>query len=163
VYMTKVIEEGSNKIGYLMYNGFTSPFDDELNQAIADLKSQGITDLVVDLRYNPGGSVTSSTYLASMITGQFNGSLYSRLRYNEFWQDLFGNERLSYNFTNQIETQYANEGINSLNLTKVYFITSNRTASASELLINGLEPYIDVIQIGNQTVGKNQASITLLD
>lgn len=163
VHITKVIEEGSNKIGYLMYNGFTSPFDDELNQAIADLKSQGITDLVVDLRYNPGGSVTTSTYLASMITGQFNGSLYSRLRYNDFWQDLFGNSRLSYNFTNQINTQYANEAINSLNLTRVYFITSNRTASASELLINGLEPYIDVIQIGNKTVGKNQASITLLD
>src|SRR5690606_4434009 len=83
--------------------------------------------------------------------------------YNDFWQDLFGNSRLSYNFTNQINTQYANETINSLNLTRVYFITSNRTASASELLINGLEPYIDVIQIGNKTVGKNQASITLLD
>jgi len=163
VHIAKVIEEGSNKIGYLMYNGFTSPFDDELNQAIGDLKSQGITDLVVDLRYNPGGSVTTSTYLASMITGQFNGSLYARLRYNDFWQDFFGNERLSYNFTNQIETQYVNEAINSLNLTRVYFITSNRTASASELLINGLEPYIDVIQIGNETVGKNQASITLLD
>lgn len=163
VHIAKVIEEGANKIGYLMYNGFTSPFDDELNQAMADFKSQGITDLVVDLRYNPGGSVTTSTYLASMITGQFNGSLYSRLRYNAFWQDLFGNDRLSYNFTNQINTQYANEAINSLNLSRVYVITSNRTASASELLINGLEPYIDVIQIGNETVGKNQASITLLD
>ena len=160
IHINKVIELGGTKIGYLMYNGFYSSFDDKLNEAFANLKSQGITDLVLDLRYNPGGSVRTSTYLASMITGQFNGSLYSRLRYNNFWQNLYGNERLSYNFTNRISN---GESINSLNLTKVYILTSRRTASASELLINGLKPYIDVIQIGDVTVGKNEASITLLD
>lgn len=160
VHKVNVIEQGGSKIGYLMYNRFTATFDDELNDVFANLKSQGITELVLDLRYNPGGSVTSSTRLASMITGQFNGTLYSRLRYNDFWQDYFGNDRLTYNFTNQINNGVP---INSLNLTRVYILTSSRTASASELLINGLSPHIDVIQIGDITVGKNQASITLLD
>ncbi len=160
VHITKIIEQGNAKIGYLMYNGFTTSFDDELNNAFGNLKSEGITDLVLDLRYNPGGSVNSSTRVASMITGQFNGNLYSRLRYNDLWQNRFGNNRLSYNFTNQIGDGIP---INSLNLNRVYILTSSRTASASELLINGLKPYIDVIQIGDVTFGKNQASITLLD
>src|SRR5690606_22570566 len=55
------------------------------------------------------------------------------------------------------------ELINSLNLNKVYVLTTGRTASASELIINGLEPYIDVVQIGKTTVGKFQASVTLFD
>ncbi|UOB18218.1 S41 family peptidase [Abyssalbus ytuae] len=163
VFISKVIEQTNTKIGYLMYNGFTSPFDAELNSSIGELKSQGITYLILDLRYNPGGSVRTSTYLASMITGQFNGSLYSRLRYNNFWQDYFGNENLSYNFTDKINNGQTNEPINSLNLNNVYMLTSSGTASASELLINGLKPYINVVQVGDTTVGKNQASIILLD
>src|SRR5690606_22500879 len=50
-----------------------------------------------------------------------------------------------------------------LNLDKVYVLTTNRTASASELIINGLSPYIDVVQIGDRTTGKSQASVTLYD
>lgn len=160
VHINKVIEQGGTKIGYLMYNQFTATFNDELNDAFASLKSQGITELVLDLRYNPGGSVRTSTYLASMITGQFNGSLYSKLRYNDLWQSRFRAEQLSYHFTNRIDNSAS---ISSLNLTRIYILTSRRTASASELLINGLIPYINVIQIGDVTVGKNQASITLLD
>lgn len=160
IHITNVIEQGGIKIGYLMYNQFTATFNNELNDAFANLKSQGITELVLDLRYNPGGSVRTSTYLASMITGQFNGGLYSRLRYNDLWQSRFSNEQLNYHFTNRIDN---GASISSLNLTRVYILTSRRTASASELLINGLIPHIQVIQIGDITVGKNQASITLLD
>ena len=63
-------------------------------------------------------------------------------------------------FTNTINS---NATINSLNLSKIYVLTTKSTASASELVINGLEPYIDVIQIGDVTIGKNVGSITLYD
>ena len=65
-----------------MYNGFYADYDVKLNQAFGELKGQGITDLVLDLRYNGGGSVRTSTRLASMITGQFNGKIFSKQQYN---------------------------------------------------------------------------------
>ena len=69
-------------------------------------------------------------------------------------------ESLLNKFTNKLDN---NQTIASLNLNRVFVLTSARTASASELLINGLDPYIDVIHIGDFTVGKNQGSITLYD
>ena len=69
-------------------------------------------------------------------------------------------ESLLNRFTNKLNN---NESLFSLNLDRVFVLTSARTASASELLINGLDPYIDVIHIGDFTVGKNQGSITVYD
>ena len=154
---------GSHNIGYLMYNGFYSNYDADLNAAFAQLKGGGVTDLVLDLRYNGGGSVQTATYLASMITGQFNGQLFAKEQWNTRLQDYYEN-----NNPNALKELFANKlsngaGINSLNLTKVYVLTSKSTASASELVINCLKPYINVVQIGNTTVGKNVASITLYD
>jgi C-terminal processing protease CtpA/Prc len=71
IFINKVINSGSHKIGYLMYNGFYANYDFQLNSAFGQLKAQGITDLILDLRYNGGGSVQTATRLASMITGQF--------------------------------------------------------------------------------------------
>jgi C-terminal processing protease CtpA/Prc len=158
VYKAEVIGlTPSIKVGYLMYNGFNRNFNSELNAAFGEFSAAGISDLVIDLRYNGGGSVQTAAYLGSMITGQFTGEIYSKIFYN---QNRLSSNR-NYLFTNMIE----NEGsINSLNLTKVYILTTNRrTASASELLINSLKPYIDVVVIGENTVGKTQASITLYD
>jgi C-terminal processing protease CtpA/Prc len=123
----------------------------------ADFASDGVSELVLDLRYNGGGSVQTAAYLGSMITGQFTGQVYSKAFYNE---NLSNNNR-DYLFTNSIEGGGA---INSLNLNKVYILTTNRrTASASELVINSLSPYIDVVVIGENTVGKTQISITIYD
>jgi hypothetical protein len=72
VYITKTFDIDGKKIGYLMYNSFTSNYDQQLNAAFGQLKAEGATDLVLDLRYNGGGSVRTATYLAGMITGQFN-------------------------------------------------------------------------------------------
>lgn len=157
-----VIENGGHKIGYLMYNGFYPNYDLQLNDAFAQLKSQGVTDLVLDLRYNSGGSVQTATYLASMITGQFTGEVFSKQRWNNKINAYFESEdpdALKNPFTNTIDSS----PINSLNLNKVYVLTTNSTASASELVINGLKPYIDVVQIGDITKGKNVGSITIYD
>lgn len=163
VHMVKTLNVDGRKIGYLMYNSFVADFDDELNDAFAQLKSEGISDLILDLRYNGGGSVESAVDLASMITGQFEGEIFMKEQWNEKYQNYYeanNPEGLVNRFNGKIRTGAA---INSLNLSRVYVLTSGSTASASELVINGLKPYIDVVQIGDNTTGKFQASVTLYD
>ena len=162
VMINTTFTQGSKKIAYLMYNSFTANFNTELNNAFGQIAASNCTDLILDLRYNGGGSIATASYLASMITGQFNGQVFASQQWNPRIQNYFlanDPESLTNRFTNNIEGQ----AINSLNLSKIYILTSSGTASASELLINGLAPYITLIQIGDKTVGKNVGSITLYD
>jgi C-terminal processing protease CtpA/Prc len=162
ILINKVIVSGSHKIGYLLYNGFYSNYDSQLNEAFGSLKSQGITDLVLDLRYNGGGSIQTATRLASMITGQFTGQVFAKQQWNAKIESYFNNnnpDQLKNLFTDKIGTT----SINSLNMTKIYILTSKSTASASELVINGLKPFMTVEQIGDTTTGKNVGSVTLYD
>ncbi|MFP2996522.1 S41 family peptidase [Spongiivirga sp. MCCC 1A20706] len=157
ILITKTFDIDGKSIGYLMYNRFTSNFDDELNTAFASLA--GVDELVLDMRYNPGGSVRSSVRLASMITGQFTGQLMLRQRYNDKLQAQFSEAQITDNFVDNI----SGTSLNSLGLERVYIIATDDTASASELVINGLDPYIDVVHVGTTTVGKNEFSLTLVD
>ena len=163
VFITEVLEMEGRKIGYLMYNSFIANFDEELNAAFAEFQSEGVTDLVLDLRYNGGGSVNTATDLASMITGQFEGEVFSTEEWNEDYQEYY--ETFSPDFlVNEFDSELSDgEAINSLNLSEVYILTTQATASASELIINGLTPYINVVHIGETTTGKFQASVTLYD
>lgn len=163
VYTTNVVTEGAHKIGYLMYNGFYPNYEAQLNNAFGQLKAQNITELVLDLRYNGGGSIETAARLASMITGQFNGQVFAKEQWNAKIQAYYEDNDPS-TLYNYFSNSIANGGtINSLNLNKVYVLTTRATASASELVINGLTPYIDVVQIGTTTIGKNAGSITLYD
>lgn len=162
ILVNKVIISGTHKIGYLMYNGFYANYDTQLNDAFGALKSQGITDLVLDLRYNSGGSVQTAARLASMITGSFTGQVFAKQQWNAKIESYFAAndpESLKNFFTDKI----GSTAINSVNMTKIYILTSKSSASASELVINGLEPYINVVQIGDVTTGKNVGSVTLYD
>ena len=169
VAIVKTIDEGSHKIGYLLYNQFSSSFDGELNAAFASFQSENITDLIIDLRYNGGGSVATATYLGGMVTGQFNGQLFSKEQWNTKVMNALDASVFENNFTNQIINRDQNqniilqEPINSLNLNRVYFITSGSSASASELVMNSLSSYIDVSSVGKKTTGKVQGSVTLYD
>jgi len=169
IAISKTITEGSQKIGYLLYNQFAGNYDGQLNAAFANFKAENIDQLIIDLRYNPGGFVRSATYLAGMITGQFNGELFSKQVWNEKVRAALPADRFENNFTNEIRnldadgTVILQETINSLELNKVYFITTGSSASASELLINSLSSYIDVRVIGSKTTGKQEGSITLYD
>lgn len=155
IFAASTINLNGETVAYLMYNGFTFGSEVELNTIFANFKAQNAKHLVLDLRYNPGGSVTTTTFLASMITGQFTGQVFEKLVYNENLQD----RNVDYNFTDNIgETT-----LNSLELEKVYIIATRASASASEGLINGLKPYIDVVHIGENTVGKTQASRVFYD
>ncbi|WP_115461417.1 S41 family peptidase [Winogradskyella aurantiaca] len=174
IYRANITEVGDKKIGYLMYNAFRSSNLSltQLNALMDFFGSQGINDLVLDLRYNGGGNVNAAVWLSCMITGQFTGNLFFKENWNSEAEAIlesqapgsldnpFVDEMLIRNQDGDVTFQ---QGINSLNLNRVYVLTTASTASASELVINGLRPYIDVIQIGTSTQGKPQASITLYD
>ena len=152
-----------------MYNQFLGNVESEnkdyhleLNSVFGSFKYEGINELVIDLRYNPGGRISTSINLASMITGQFNNQIFAKEKWNSKLMDYW-DEKNPDNLINRFVDNMGGVSINSLNLNKVYILTTSRTASASELLINGLDPYIDVIHIGDYTVGKNQGSITVYD
>jgi len=154
IFKTEVLTINNENVGYLMYNGFVADYDAQLNAAFAEFQAQNIQQLVLDLRYNPGGSVNSATALGSMITGISSG-IFAKLQYNSDLQSLNTN----YDFTSTL----SGEAINSVGLNKVYVITTGSSASASEMIINSLRSHIEVVQIGTKTVGKSQASVTLYD
>ncbi len=158
IHVSTTLDINGQKIGYLMYNAFTNEFDAQLNSVFAQFQSDGVTELVLDLRYNGGGSVRTAIYLASMITGQFTGQTFFTEQWNADRQAEFAEDGVFVSsFVN------GGEAINSLNLTTVYVLTTSKTASASELVINGLAPYINVVQIGDNTTGKYQASFLMYD
>ncbi len=164
----KTLSYDAKKVGYLVYNGFQSNYNDELNDAFGKMKQEGVTDLVLDLRYNGGGSVASAIALGQMITGQFTGKNFVSMEFNSKHSQYSSMDKLTekvpiYNFVNGQNQKSGEQNANSLNLTKVYVLTSSGTASASELTISGLDPYIDVVTIGGETYGKFVGSITLFD
>ncbi len=165
-YETKKIN-GKN-IGYLVYNGFQSNYNDELNAAFAKMKQDNVTDLILDLRYNGGGSVETAVALGQMVTGQFTGNPYVILDFNDKHNQYDSTDKLAstvntYTYSSTGSQKTGTEAINSLNLTRVYVLTSSGSASASELTIQGLKAYINVTTIGAETYGKFVGSITLYD
>jgi len=97
-----------------------------------------------------------------MITGQFTGKIYSTEQWNSELQAAFFEDNPEF-LINRFTNNDDGTSLNSLNLSKVYILTTGSSASASELVINSLDPYINVVQIGTTTTGKYQASITLYD
>jgi len=165
IHVNNVLTIGDKKIGYLMYNFFTLDSGDELNAVFANFKSQNITDLVLDLRYNPGGRGTTASILASLIYGPNTDQLFYKTTYNSKIEAQFETGELDNNFVGTTGTANGgmNAALNSLNLNQVYILATRASASASELVMVGLEPYLDVVHIGTTTVGKNQGSITFVD
>lgn len=169
IELDTVLNIDSHKVGYLVYNGFNAEFDLQLNDVFKKFKDAGIDNLILDLRYNGGGSVQTAKYLASMIFGTTTTQLFIKRQYNAGFQDYIirtdGATSLNENFTDKIlkTSTSAAASINTLNMKKLYVLTSGNTASASELLINGLKPYMQVFTIGDYTAGKYVGSATIRD
>ena len=168
VYLTKTFDNiGGNKVGYLVYNGFRSSYNDELNTAFAELASSNIQELILDFRLNGGGSVETCAYLASMIYASANSNeIFATLNFNSKHSEY--DDSYTFEDTMRIyDTDGSNIGTQTINritgLSRVYILTSGGTASASEMIINGLKPFIDVITVGETTYGNNVGSITLYD
>ena len=157
VHHYSTLDYSGGKIGYLMYNQFVSNYDDYLKTIFSEFKSNSIDELILDLRYNPGGSINSAIVLASLITGQFENEVFNTEQWNNDIQNYWINNNPEY-LINRFTTFQS-----SLNLSRVYILTTRSSASASELIINCLKPYINVVQIGTTTYGKYQASVTLYD
>jgi carboxyl-terminal processing protease len=129
-------------VGHLVFDSFIQPSETELDNAFSFFGTAGITDLIVDLRYNSGGYLYIAQELASYITGTANhGSNFISLTFNSLHQD----QNYTYPLLNP---PYP------LTLTRIVFITTRETASASESVMNGLTPYMTVVSIGDTTNGK---------
>lgn len=177
VILSKLLTENGVNIGYLVYNAFERGIEDattlkeqfkydiELLQSIQDLKNKGASEFILDLRYNPGGYLSSAVALASALVPQrTTRKVFLKEEYNPYFQDslvnIYGQDGLNEYFINKLyET---NIDIPNLNLQRLYVIATENSASASEAVIHGLRPYIkDLYHIGLTTVGKDKASITV--
>lgn len=171
-YLHSVFTVDDHKVGYFMYNFFaTGPtstsnvYNDEMDQVFAGFKSQGITDLVIDLRYNNGGAESATLNLASLIVPNVSKSwVFAKRQYNEgVTKAIKEDPDLGESFLKVMFKEKTQNVGSLLNNARVYILTGPRSASASELLINGLRPYMDVFLIGSKTVGKNMGSISLFE
>lgn len=162
IYEKKCIEDGEHKIAYLLYMGFEKEYDRELIEAFREFRAFGATELVLDLRYNGGGHVVSSALLGTMIAGrEYEGEVYAKLTYNAE-RTAKGEEgvyRIGRKETPDGEYEPIREGLaddTALGLKRVFILATVNTASASELLVNGLRGLgIEVDLIGMTTNGKN--------
>ena len=162
IYTAKVMTDKDNgtKIGYLCYMYFDLDYDDQLIETFNLFKQNGVSELVLDLRYNGGGHVVSSTLLATLIAGEnHKDKVYDDLVYNA--RRVAKGEKATYKIGNSATpdgqyTKISTALSSSLGLNRVYVLTTVYTASASELIINGLRGLdIDVRVIGTTTNGKN--------
>lgn len=166
VFKSKIIEASAGvKVGYLVLNGFNHVYHHELNQVFGEFLIEGVDELVLDLRYNPGGTVITAATLASMIYTKDKEKNFVTFDYNDKHNEL--DQPLDfmdqvYLFNGDFEIT-GTEPMNTLGMERIFVLTSTGTASASEAVINGLDPYMDVVVIGQQTVGKNVGSRTIYD
>ena len=144
VYLDTVYTISNKKVGYLVFNSFLGNQNEilsDFSRVFNRFAAAGISDMVVDLRYNGGGYVSIQEKLANyLVSSSANGSVMMKQVYN------------SSNSASNETTKFKKEG--SINIPKIYFIVGKATASASELLINNLKPYMDVRLIGGTTYGK---------
>jgi len=132
----------SGTVGYLVFESFIRTSEQELDTAIADLRDAGVTELVLDLRYNGGGLISIANRLASQIAGpSIAGETLVRYAYNNEYTDV------NFDFD-------AVSASPTLDLDRVMVLTTRETASASELVINALQPFMEVVTFGERTLGK---------
>jgi carboxyl-terminal processing protease len=136
-----VIDTPAGPVGYLMFTTFVLPGEDELKSAFSVFRDRGVSQLVIDLRYNGGGLLRTAALLGGLIAKQAWGQPLIVETYNDLHSDL---NRL----------RLMEETPESVAASHVVFLTTGRTASASEQVINGLRPYLDVDVVGTTTLGK---------
>jgi len=157
-----IISWSGKKVGYLAYSQFLTSFDDSLRAIFGRFKSAGVNELVLDFRYNGGGYVVSSDLITNLTVKDAAakvGKLMNKKVYNGTYTAYL--ERTS--GASAFETLFKSEPNNLGTLNRVFVLTAGNTASASELVINNLKPFMEVILIGENTYGKNVGSFTITD
>lgn len=138
----RTLNVDGRRVGYVFFRNFTEPSVNALNTTFVELKRQGVTELVLDLRYNSGGLVTIAQYLGGLIGGTLtNGQIFASYSHNDRHEPR-----------DRILRFRAMD--HSLRLNRVFVITTRTSASASEVLINALRPFMPVVVVGERTYGK---------
>jgi carboxyl-terminal processing protease len=150
-YGVKVIDDGGHKVGYINLRTFISTADPALRTAFANFRAQGVTEVVIDLRYNGGGLVA---------TAELIGDLLGR---NRFSSDVFDRTTYRPSKSSQNATRFFQSRAESIAPTRIAFIGTGATASASELVINGMVPYFgtNMALVGSNTYGKPVGQIAI--
>lgn len=158
----QIFQESDQRVGYMLFNAFSTASEKKLYEAMQYLDSQNVTQLILDLRYNSGGYISIASQLGYMIAGsaQTQNKIFGQTQFNDkhptidpftgetITDDIFYSTGLGFSLDETLP-------LPSLNLSRVYVITTQETCSASEGLINGLRGIgIEVIQIGSTTCGK---------
>ena len=146
VTLGNIINNHGTKVGYLRYDEFTGTSVNELEQEFTKFKAAGISELVIDLRYNGGGSVDVASVLLDNVSNIHAGERQVYLD----WNANFQNKNSTYYFSDDVEA-------NDLNMQRVVFLVTKNSASASEMVISALKPYLGnskVVTIGDATHGK---------
>jgi hypothetical protein len=142
VQYATIFQRGVKKIGYLVFSDFLGSSVKELNTVFNTFSAGGVTDLILDIRYNGGGTLDCADTLVAMLAGKpHKGKIYNTLTYN--------NKHIRSGYSSFVGLKS-----NSIQLDKLVVITTSSTASASELVISGLKPYLNMKLIGSTTHGK---------
>ena len=150
-YGAQIINDGGRRVGYINLRTFISTADQQLRDAFANFRSQGITDIIIDFRYNGGGLVSTAELIGDLLgRGRSTSEVFSFT--------TFRSEKSSNNSTRNFAPT-----TQSVAPTRVAFIGTSSTASASELVINSMIPYLrsNVALIGTNTFGKPVGQIAI--
>lgn len=165
VYSWTLVSSQPRKTGYIFYNAFIDGYNNNLLEVFGKLKSQGIAELIVDIRYNTGGSLAAAAMLTALIAPgvsekstfvQYSGNNHLGSRTQDFATALSVPE-------NADPISFSTLAAARLSLPRIFLLTGRQTVSAAELLINNLKPYTNVIQIGETTVGKDKGAVIVKD
>lgn len=168
VFFDSLYTIGNSKIGYVVYHQFipepyqanNKAYDRKLDALFSEFKNSNVNALVLDLRYNPGGYVSSAINLASLMTKATANDIFYYKEYNKQVTETNLKKYGEAYFYDKFVAKSQNIGAG---LKQLVVLVSSRTASASELVINGLKPFMAVTIVGGKTVGKNVGSVTLSD
>ena len=178
VFQRNVLSTTSGrKVGYLYYNRFLNSKVEELFEAFNYFKTEGVEDVILDLRYNLGGGIAVSGALSALIGSSYAyDETYVEYQYNAMLNQYFdqqGADERNKSFLDLFTglstypTPNTADSIKNLvqntrlTLPRVFILATGNSASASELVINNLKPFMEVIHIGGTTMGKNEGSITI--
>ncbi|OXB23890.1 peptidase S41 [Flavobacterium tructae] len=158
-----IIEAKSKKVGYVEISHFDAGQAQAYFQTFQELKNKSITELVVDLRYNGGGDIAAATALSIILAP----NIQSNTLFIKFEGNTNGGN-VDQSFKQALESNESKISFDALrnahpSINRVYILCGQHTASASELIINNLKPYMEVITIGNKTFGKDVAGFPLID